>query len=55
VGLASYMESALELAVPSELHADYFIKQQAHKVEGLRHAAALIPRFGHAEMQCMAR
>jgi hypothetical protein len=51
----AYMESALELSVSSKLHADHFIKQQAHKIEGFRHTAALIPRFGHAEMQRMAR
>lgn len=45
------MKAALELSVPSELDADHFIEQQAHKVEGLRHRAAFISNFGHGGMQ----
>ena len=45
------MKAALELSVPSELHANHFIEQQAHKVEGLRHRAAFVSDFGHGEMQ----
>jgi hypothetical protein len=45
------MEAALELSIPSQLHANHFVKQQAHKVEGLRHRAALVPGFGHGGMK----
>jgi hypothetical protein len=41
------MEAPLELSVPSELHAHHLVQQQAHKVEGLRYGAALVPGFGH--------
>jgi hypothetical protein len=48
-GLSAYMKAALELSVPSELHANHFVKQQAHKVEGLRHRAAFVPGVGHGD------
>jgi hypothetical protein len=48
-GLSAYMEAALQLSVPSELHANHFVKQQAHKVEGLRHRAAFVPGVGHGD------
>jgi hypothetical protein len=52
VGLAgAYMKTALELPVPSELHANHFVKQQAHEVERLRHCRAFVPDFGHGGMQ----
>jgi hypothetical protein len=45
------MKAALELSVPSELHANHFIEQEAHKVEGLRHRAAFVSNFSHGGMQ----
>ena len=43
----AYMETALQFSVTSELYANHFINEQAHKVEGLRHGAAFVPDFGH--------
>lgn len=47
MGQLAYMETALEFSVTSELYANHFVNEQAHKVEGLRHSAALIPDFSH--------
>ena len=48
---AAHMKAALELSVPSELHANLFIEQEAHKVEGLRHRAAFVSNFSHGGLQ----
>ncbi|EGS17819.1 uncharacterized protein CTHT_0071720 [Thermochaetoides thermophila DSM 1495] len=41
------MKAAFELSIPSELHTNHLIQEQANQIKGFRNPSSIIPDFGH--------